>query len=257
VQPKITLTPADEVNSKVGEKFTLTVTLENIVKMTDFDIAIDWHGHQFEDEPAVWTAILCTTKADVVVNEEVFPTANRSSTSIIVTSPLCNVRYAADPVGTVQVTIVMKPAYHLINGTFWLFKVTFTKCDPWFCGSQPEYTPKGDHDWTLENATTTITARGAISVKCPDPLWMYLCTDVLVENAKFTFVPIPGDLDGSGHVDITDIMIEAGYYGYETVEPWPGLPPKYITFYYDLNNDKVIDIYDVVIVAKNFCRTAP
>jgi len=256
VKPKITLTPADEVNSKVGDKFTLTVTVEDIVKLHDFDIIVTWHGHQFEAEPAVWTALLCTAKADVVINTDVFPAANSTQT-ITVNSPACDVRYGADPVGTVEVYVHLDAGYPLQNGTFWLFKITFTKCDPWFCGAQPEYTPKGDHDWVLSNATTTIVATGWLSVLCPALDYMYLGGTVTVSNAVFTFVPIPGDLDGSGHVDITDIMIEAGYYGYETVEAWPGLPPKYITFYYDLNNDHVIDIYDVVIVAKNFCRTAP
>ncbi len=256
VKPKVWIDPPVEVNSKVGEKFTMTVWIENIVKMTDFDITVTWHGYQFSDEPGVWTALLCTTAEDVVINEEVFP-ADHSTQTITVNSPACSTRYAADPVGTVRVRVVMDADQDLINGTFWLFSITFEKCDPWFCGAQPEYEPLTDHDWDCENATTDITLSGYISVKCPAPDYMWLYGSIDVENAMFTFDPIPGDLDGNGHVDVTDIMIIAGYYAYELVEAWPGLPPKYITFYYDLNNDHVIDIYDIVIVAKNFCRTEP
>jgi hypothetical protein len=56
-------------------------------------------------------------------------------------------------------------------------------------------------------------------------------------------------------------MIEASYYGLPvdclTASMPPGSPPNAFTNYYDLNHDGVIDIYDIVVVAKNFCRTTP
>lgn len=255
-KPKVYIDPPEEVNSKVGDMFTVTVWVENVVKLHDIHFELYWHGYQFQDEPGVWTALLCTTEDDVVINDEVFPELN-FTISYTVNSPDCDTRYGADPIGSVILDIVRIPPYPLLNGTFWVMKITFEKCDPWYCGAQPEYTRKGDHDWDCENATTPIEIHGWFSVYCPDYAYMYLWQTVSVKNGKFVFDPIPGDLDGSGHVDITDILIIAGYYGYELIEPWPGLPPKYITFYYDLDNDKDIDIFDIVIVAKNFCRTAP
>jgi hypothetical protein len=248
--------PAEEINSKVGDQFTLTVWVENIVKMKDLYLCIKWNGKYHPEEGGFYTTILKTKTADVVINEEVFPTDERQTSSLVVTSPDCG-RYAtaAETEGSVALYIVMKCTYPLINGTFWIMKITFTKCDPWYCGAQPDYTPKGDHDWVLENATTPIYfCDGYFSVACPDyPTYMMIGTDVLKEEAVFTFLPIPGDLDGSGHVDLTDIMVEVGFYGLT----WPPYDPPYYDYYYDLNKDGVIDIYDVVIVAKNFCRTEP
>jgi hypothetical protein len=70
----------------------------------------------------------------------------------------------------------------------------------------------------------------------------------LYADAMYIFMPVPGDLDGNGHVDIVDLSLIAGFYGTKK-EP-------YYT-YYDLNGDCTIDIFDIVIVAKNFCRTSP
>jgi hypothetical protein len=139
--------------------------------------------------------------------------------------------------------------------TTWLFNVTFTKCDPWYCGAQPRYKASAEHDWTLENASTTIDFyKAVISSACGS-----ICPNTT--GALFTFVPIPGDLDGSGHVDVVDLMIESNYYGHpvsckSSDEP-AGSPSNGFTFFYDLNHDGYIDIYDVVIVAKNLCRTTP
>jgi hypothetical protein len=62
----------------------------------------------------------------------------------------------------------------------------------------------------------------------------------------YTFVPIPGDLNRDGIVDIVDLMIIASMYGKDN---------KYYNF--DNSLGDTIDIYDIVIVAKNFGRTTP
>jgi hypothetical protein len=275
---KIWIEPKDEVNSKLPDQFTASILLKNIVKMTDFDIWIFWLGYLHTVDPCgyngAYTVLLTTTEKDVVINEAVFPTLNRTS-SITVWSPECGGGpyngwyYPANPYGYVHVTVTMDKgvpvAFPLINltnpsKTIWLFNITFTKCDPWYCGAQPEYTAKPNHDWSLENASTPIYfSDGSISACGQSYAIGGTCVDKV--DATYTFAPIPGDLDASGHVDIKDLMIEAAYYGKplscDAADiPYSGLPMGF-TKYYNLNNDGAIDIYDIVIVAKNFCRTEP
>lgn len=61
----------------------------------------------------------------------------------------------------------------------------------------------------------------------------------------FELRPVLGDLNLDGHIDIEDLSAIAKAYG-DTID---------LTF--DINHDDIVDIYDVVIVAKNFCRTEP
>ncbi|MDI6847917.1 MAG: dockerin type I domain-containing protein, partial [Candidatus Bathyarchaeia archaeon] len=199
---------------------------------------------QLPHEPTVYTVLLYTKKTDIIINEDVFPTDKRTSWSLVVDSPSCTKTYDSNPNGTVDLYIEMDCEFPLINGTFWIMKITFTKCDPWFCGRQPNYT-RIDHEWRLETGETDIWFHdGYFSVYCPDYTYMLFGTHVDIVGAHYTFKPIPGDLDGSGHVDIVDLCIIAGYYGKGNS-------------YYDLNRDGIIDVFDIVVVAKNFCRTKP
>lgn len=261
VKPKVKITPKSENNSKIHDKFTMTVEVENIVKVTDLCITVSWSGYQLPAEPSIYTALLCTKEADIQINEAVFPKANATTYTLTVVSPNCSKRHdtMAAASGSVSLVIVMDPAFPLINGSFWIMKITFEKCDPWYCGAQPDYNRTGEHDWLLDWAETDLTLSGWFSVECPDPGYLHFVhpAEITVENAHYIFKPIPGDLNGDGHTTLTDLMIEASLYGYELIEPWPGLPPGYITYYYDLNDDHVIDIFDLVIVAKNICRVTP
>jgi len=276
-QPELWIVPKTEVNSKVGDKYTISVLLKDIVKMTDFDLFIYWDGYFHAPiDPCgfwaahPWTTLLTTTEEDVVINQAVFPVANATKEDITVVSPDCGI-YLSNPQGHVEVNVVMEPGYPPINltnpsQTIWLFNVTFTKCDAWFCGAQPYYTPQGDHDWAMENATTQIQfwAYDNLGISTLDcGYYLVGSSNIKVTGATFTFAPIPGDLDGSGHTDVADLMIEAGYYGLPgwgvggSCTPPPGNPPNALPEFYDLNHDGIIDIYDIVIVAKNFCRTVP
>jgi hypothetical protein len=121
-----------------------------------------------------------------------------------------------------------------------------------------------DHEVEMETACTDIYFYdGYISVKCNDPANMYIGQTVDYANAHYCFLPIPGDLDGSGHTGVEDLMIESAFYGLpgygmpgSCVVP-AGQPPNARPVYYDLNKDGYIDIYDLVIIAKNFCRDTP
>lgn len=62
--------------------------------------------------------------------------------------------------------------------------------------------------------------------------------EIDVYNAWYTFMPIQGDINNDGTVDILDISLVAWYYE----QAYPA---------YDLNCDGIVDIFDLVIIAAN------
>jgi len=60
----------------------------------------------------------------------------------------------------------------------------------------------------------------------------------------YSFSPIQGDMDNNGIVDVFDLRTLGGLYN--TVNPE-----------YDLTGDNFIDIFDIVVVARNFGFTYP
>ena len=72
-------------------------------------------------------------------------------------------------------------------------------------------------------------------------------TEISVHNSAFKFIPIQGDIDGDGIVDIFDMRAVAAYFDVKQGDPqWPSASA------YDLNNNGVIDIFDLVLVGANF-----
>jgi hypothetical protein len=68
----------------------------------------------------------------------------------------------------------------------------------------------------------------------------------------YKFSPVQGDVDNDGTVDITDLRTVAAYYNVREGNPsWSAAAP------YDLNLDKIIDIFDIVLVAVKYGYTYP
>mgnify|MGYP001059456457 CR=1 FL=1 len=69
-------------------------------------------------------------------------------------------------------------------------------------------------------------------------------------NGTYIYKPVPGDLDMSGTVDISDLSAVAGYYGLKISDPgwWPMA---------DVYVDGVINIFDLIIIARNYLREEP
>jgi hypothetical protein len=92
---------------------------------------------------------------------------------------------------------------------------------------------------TAVNVSLTIED-AEIYVKCPTPATI----EPLVDGAVYHWKPKREDLDLSCHVDITDLSAIAKVYGKSHV--WTQLAdPK----------AEPVDLYDIVIVAKKFCKT--
>lgn len=90
-----------------------------------------------------------------------------------------------------------------------------------------------------EPALVTIDAYGEV----------FYCSDwhiVPVTGAEYYWTPKREDLDLSCHVDITDLSAIAAQYG--KCHVWSELAPS---------TTAPVDIYDIVVVAKKFCKTDP
>jgi hypothetical protein len=99
---------------------------------------------------------------------------------------------------------------------------------------------------TAVNVTLTIT-NAHIYSKCPQPKWTQM-VDItpLVEGAVYHWKPKKEDLDLSCHVDIADLTAIAKKYGKPSV--WADLAAP---------TGGNVDLYDIVVVAKKFCKTDP
>jgi hypothetical protein len=285
VQPSVYMVPNHEENSELPGKFTKTVWVANVTRMHSFGFDLEWSPGDYHfvgawkigdpywwyawpqvkvdnvtlliTEPLLWSDIEWGPNIDVVVGQGKV----HVDWWLYVGFELKNPPYAS-----------------LLNGTFPLVNITFEKQDPWYCGRQPLYYFDQPHlSFTEPCVTDFWFDLGEIDVLCGTTQHIGFGTDIspnggdtrdpgdysmvgwavyfdyLQGNSHdftcniYTFTAIPGDLNLDGKVDITDVMIEASYYG-KTVATYPNM-------YYDLNGDGVIDIYDLVIVTKNFGRT--
>jgi len=71
-------------------------------------------------------------------------------------------------------------------------------------------------------------------------------------NGTYIYKPVPGDLDLSGEVDILDLSAAAKAFGLKSTDPsWN------VYWFADVYVDDVINILDIVLIARNFHRTEP
>jgi hypothetical protein len=70
------------------------------------------------------------------------------------------------------------------------------------------------------------------------------CNCIKISNADYYFTPIPGDFNQNGHVGIEDVKEMADHYG-EQGTNW------------DKTGDGLVDIMDIVWVAKRYCNRTP
>jgi len=100
----------------------------------------------------------------------------------------------------------------------------------------------------LNNPYTIDTDKYNLEPPCQTSKWFdagfYATLQKKIVNL-YTFVPLPGDLNRDGCVDIVDVMIIASMYGQTT---YPAIP------FYDFSvpPDGDVDIFDIVVVTKHF-----
>jgi len=174
-EPEVYIKPDEDINCVVGEEVTYTVEVHNITKMKSLHFTIKWKGNKVTNPyETVWLAIL--KLKEVIINEDVFPEANRTDSIVIFNNP-------ANTTSHVKVDIVMDCTYPLINTTEPDYKLdavylVFEKKDPWWCGRQPGYDIDLEtHEMKPDNATTPIWFdSGYIDVMCPEYKKIYFGT---------------------------------------------------------------------------------
>lgn len=131
-----------------------------------------------------------------------------------------------------------------INGNCWLLNITFQDIATmiWKQGQINEL----DGQILFQQARLNFTGNSTLQ---------YVeggISQIGVNQAAYTFLPIKGDINNDGTVNILDLRTVAAYYDKTPTDPeWPEASK------YDLNNDNIIDIFDLVVVATNFGFTYP
>jgi hypothetical protein len=97
---------------------------------------------------------------------------------------------------------------------------------------------------TLSGMISFDLVNSYLSVRCPFPAIQHFNPDVLTIDAAYNYVPLPGDLNFDGMVDISDLILLAHAYN-PGVPIIPGSP-------YDVNLDGTVNILDLVLVAMHY-----
>jgi hypothetical protein len=254
VQPVIKMLPPVVYKSVVGETFEVQFEIQNIVKMKSFHLTVTWDDTQL------------TTDAQNVWIKDFLPPPYEVATIFFYDGMLTI---------TVQIPCEKPP----INGTGELFGIRFTTLNPWDDGDPEtvdippyDFEPDDHPIWYPDVCWNYINIAGwidkddgsviqdlgdpdGVSVKGPDPfdldadedtkfIYDYPCDQAGFIVGYYEFRPIPGDLDLDGHADIVDLSAIAKVYGEVDTD-------------FDLDGLGTVDLVDVVIVAKNICRTEP
>jgi hypothetical protein len=248
-QPRVCLAPEASVKWTLGEKFNVDVLVENVSGMRGIYFEIYLDGF-YDDRVPTWSPVLNTSANEIEVHEEVLPRPYKAyGLTIIHTAERSWLKFLC----------ILDCATAPQNGTARILSINFTVLDPWYCGRQPVYI-KNEDKWIPVNATSQITLWwGYLILQYPNLHYEYFgkffgSTEgaqgyALYNSAGFTFMPIPGDLDGNGMVDTIDLMVMSQFYSLNITD--------YPNCYYDLNRDGAIDSFDITIVTTNYGRTDP
>jgi len=135
----------------------------------------------------------------------------------------------------------------------------------WLSAESQSPAPPTNGSGTLATVTFMVSMESGIWHKgfIPFECDMHLTGTILKTNEEVTiphdttdplfhyvYMPIPGDLNSDGIVNIFDLRMAARAFGSRPDDPY--WDPRA-----DLNCDDKINIYDLVLVSKNYGRTAP
>ncbi len=289
VQPSIDLDlGAITHESVINTVFTVQVTLHNIVRMKSFHLYLSWdneqlstdaqnvfiksflpppyeiatiifgHGNGHWDFVKLDVQIPCE-KPSINGTGELFGVRFKAIEPTIWLPPSIPVYAFADPVPPqTHGTWYPIPCWNYINLAGYIDKIELPVTDPLTIVNQnlgtdikvvgPNINPLNPPTYKIDPTKgATIT-----NVPCGDGLGGYIA-------GYYEFRPVPGDLNLDGHTDVVDLAAIAAVYGRTAVDGIvPPAGPAWASIVgFDLNGNAVIDLTDVVIVAKNICATTP
>jgi hypothetical protein len=215
---KFDLTKKAAQGWKEKQVITAYVWISNATKLHDIHLAIAFDAN-----------LLDIDLQQITINTEAFPMPWKSLSQGWTTK---------DGLTVFQFTIERPyPEKPGLKGTFWIIKMDFKVK----CVTTDEGIPV--------NASTLIkplrwdgTFGSYLSMCNKD--YKSDC-ELDLSDAKYYWTPIPYDFSQDGHVGKEDILLLLKKYGTTGTTGW------------DLNGDKVVDIGDVVLVAKAYCNDKP
>ncbi len=210
-KPKLTANPPMYNATTLGKEFAFSITIADIVNLRSFEFQLRYN-----------TSLLDAT--GIAVGP--FLHTPTSITKQIVD----------EAAGLIWLCAESHPSAPSANGTGPLATITFrvaVESGLWYQGYEPL-----ECDLLL-NGTVLKTNKGvAVAHDVADPLLHY------------EYMPIPGDLNSDGIVNIFDLRIVARAFG--TVPGDPNWDSRA-----DVNRDNRINIYDLVLICRNYGRTKP
>lgn len=209
IQPKLEMRPSTIVASQKDYEFNVEIWIVGAVKLHDW-----------------WTKIWYNKAQLQAIDVEIDTT--------FLTGPYEIFKYVIDHTnGNVEIHVKQQqPGETLAYGEGRLATIKFKVIKSIF--------------WTTSNPVLTsdiyFGAATYISVKCPDLKNIGLSLMEIVE-AEYKYIPIPGDVNMDGIVNVLDLQLVAADYGSTTI--------------YDLDEDADVDLLDLVLVAINYGRDKP
>jgi len=216
VKPGLKITPQTVTCRKLNETFVVEVKVIDAFKAFGFNIQISYNTTLLHPEDVQWGDLSVFLPGPYIIKEYAVDESN----GIIYFHIVENVSAGAP----------------LAFGDGVLARITFKVIETKMWKNCPE--------WINSISSSISFTDWNITVMCPT---VHYLTGELVNTveANYTFLPIQGDINFDGQVDIFDLSTVALYYDLEEGDP------RFIADY-DLNCDGIIDLFDLVLVALNF-----
>jgi hypothetical protein len=216
MEPELVMDPSQVTCRKKGELYTVQINITNALSVNGFEFEIGYNSTLFDYAAISWGTFLDGAK--IIDN--------------------------IDPVtGIIQGHVgISSPA----NGGGWLLTLTFSANKTLIWKDCPGWLNELDGAVWFHSAQ--LDCSGDLHFRYEE--WAGGKREITVGQVRYSFVPLQGDVDNDGDVEIFDLRSVTAFYLAKSGDPnWSTAST------YDLNGDGRIDIIDLIIVAVKFGTT--